>query len=153
MTVSLAHASTVVDAAIAAARKAGLNPLTVVVLDAGGHIVAVKREDRSGILRVEVATGKAYAALGMGVPTRLLCDRLADRPSFVSGLSAASDGRFIAVPGGVLIRDKDDAILGAVGISGDASDKDEYCAIEGVKAAGLTPDPAEPNPNWRDAAL
>lgn len=153
MTVSLAHASTVVDAAIAAARKAGLNPLTVVVLDAGGHIVAVKREDRSGILRVEVATGKAYAALGMGVPTRLLRDRLADRPSFVSGLSAASDGRFIAVPGGVLIRDKDGGILGAVGISGDASDKDEYCAIEGVKAAGLTPDPAEPNPNWRDAAL
>lgn len=153
MTVSLAHASTVVDAAIAAARKAGLNPLTVVVLDAGGHIVAVKREDRSGILRVEVATGKAYAALGMGVPTRLLRDRLADRPSFVSGLSAASDGRFIAVPGGVLIRDKDGGILGAVGISGDASDKDEYCAIEGVKAAGLMPDPAEPNPNWRDAAL
>lgn len=153
MTVSLAHASTVVDAAIAAARKAGLNPLTVVVLDAGGHMVAVKREDRSGILRVEVATGKAYAALGMGVPTRLLRDRLADRPNFVSGLSAASDGRFIAVPGGVLIRDKDGAILGAVGISGDASDKDEYCAIEGVKAAGLTPDPAEPNPNWRDAAL
>ncbi|MGH6618165.1 MAG: GlcG/HbpS family heme-binding protein [Alphaproteobacteria bacterium] len=153
MTVPLAQASTVVDAAIAAARKAGLNPLTVVVLDAGGHMVAVKREDRSGILRVEVATGKAYAALGMGVPTRLLRDRLGDRPNFVSGLSAASDGRFIAVPGGVLIREKDGAILGAVGISGDASDKDEYCAIEGVKAAGLTPDPAEPNPNWRDAAL
>lgn len=153
MTVPLAQASTVVDAAIAAARKAGLNPLTVVVLDAGGHMVAVKREDRSGILRIEVATGKAYAALGMGVPTRLLRDRLGDRPNFVSGLSAASDGRFIPVPGGVLIRDKDGAILGAVGISGDASDKDEYCAIEGVKAAGLTPDPAEPNPNWRDAAL
>lgn len=153
MTVPLAQASTVVDAAIAAARKAGLNPLTVVVLDAGGHMVAVKREDRSGILRIEVATGKAYAALGMGVPTRLLRDRLGDRPNFVSGLSAASDGRFIPVPGGVLIRDKDGAILGAVGISGDASDKDEYCAIEGVKAAGLTPDPAEQNPNWRDAAL
>lgn len=153
MTVPLAQASTIVDAAIAAARKAGLNPLTVVVLDPGGHMVAVKREDRSGILRVEVATGKAYAALGMGVPTRLLRDRLGDRPNFVSGLSAASDGRFIPVPGGVLIRDKDGAILGAVGISGDASDKDEYCAIEGVKAAGLTPDPAEPNPNWRDAAL
>ena len=151
--ISLAEASAIVDAAIAAGRKAGLNPLTVAVLDAGGHMVAVKREDRSGILRVEVATGKAYAALGMGVPTRLLRDRLADRPNFVSGLSAASDGRFVAVPGGVLIRDKDGAILGAVGISGDASDKDEYCAIEGVKAARLTPDPAEPNPKWRDAAL
>ena len=151
--VSLAQASTVVDAALAAGRKAGLNPLTVVVLDAGGHMVAVKREDGSGILRVQVAAGKAYAALGMGVPTRLLRDRLADRPSFVSGLAAASDGRFIAVPGGVLIRGKDGGILGAVGISGDASDKDEYCAIEGVKAAGLTSDPAEPNPDWRDAKL
>ena len=151
--ISLAEASAAVDAAIAAGRKAGLNPLTVVVLDAGGHMVAVKREDRSGILRIEVATGKAYAALGMGVPTRLLRDRLSDRPAFVSGLAAASEGRFIAVPGGVLIRGKDGGILGAVGISGDASDKDEYCAIEGVKAAGLTSDPAEPNPNWRDAKL
>ena len=151
--VSLAQASTVVDAALAAGRKAGLNPLTVAVLDAGGHMVAVKREDGSGILRVEVATGKAYAALGMGVPTRLLRDRLSDRPAFVSGLAAASEGRFIAVPGGVLIRGKDGGILGAVGISGDASDKDEYCAIEGVTAAGLTSDPAEPNPNWRDAKL
>jgi uncharacterized protein GlcG (DUF336 family) len=151
--ITLAQASTVVDAALAAARKAGLMPLTVAVLDAGGHLVALKREDKSGILRVEVATGKAYGALGMGVATRLLRDRLAERPNFVSGVAAASGGRFIPVPGGVLIRDKSGAIVGAVGISGDASDRDEYCAIEGVKAAGMTSDPAEPNPDWRNAGL
>jgi uncharacterized protein GlcG (DUF336 family) len=151
--ITLAQASTVVDAALAAARKAGLMPLTVAVLDAGGHLVALKREDKSGILRVEVAVGKAYGALGMGVPTRLLRDRLAERPNFVSGVAAASDGRFIPVPGGVLIRDSGGGIIGAVGISGDASDKDEYCAIAGVKAAGLAADPAEPNPNWQSAAL
>lgn len=151
--ISLDQASTVVDAAIAAGRTAKLMPLTVVVLDKGGHMVALKREDGSGILRVEIATGKAYASLGMGVSARLLRDRLADRPNFVSSISAAADGRFVAVPGGVLVRDGDGEIVGAVGISGDASDKDEYCAIEGVKAAGFAPDPADADPNWRDAAL
>ncbi|MEM9683760.1 MAG: heme-binding protein [Pseudomonadota bacterium] len=151
--ISLDQASTVVDAALAAGRAAGLMPLTVVVLDKGGHMVAVKREDGSGILRAQIATGKAYASLGMGVSARLLRDRLADRPNFVSGISAAADGKFVAVPGGVLIRNADGEIVGAVGISGDASDKDEYCAIEGVKAAGLSPDPADPDPNWQNAAL
>jgi uncharacterized protein GlcG (DUF336 family) len=151
--IPLSKAAAVVDAAIAAGCKAGLMPLTVAVLDAGGHLVALKREDGSGILRPQVAIGKAYGALGMGASTRLLRDRLADRPNFVSSLAAASEGRFIPVPGGVLIKDAGGAIQGAVGISGDASDKDEYCAIEGVKAAGLTPDPAAPNPDWQKAAL
>lgn len=151
--ISLDQAAAIVDAALAAARKEKLMPLTVVVLDAGGHMVALKREDKSGILRVEIATGKAYGALGMGVSSRLMRDRFAQRGNFVSGLAAASDGRFVPVPGGVLIRDGAGDIIGAVGISGDASDKDEFAAIEGVKAAKLTPDPAEPNPDWRDAPL
>lgn len=151
--ISLDQATAIVDAALAAARKERLMPLTVVVLDAGGHMVALKREDRSGILRVEIATGKAYGALGMGASSRLMRDRFAQRGNFVSGLAAASDGRFVPVPGGVLIRDGAGDIIGAVGISGDASDKDEFAAIEGVKAAKLTPDPAEPNPDWRDAPL
>jgi uncharacterized protein GlcG (DUF336 family) len=151
--ITLDQAATVVDAALSAARKESLMPLTVVVLDKGGHMVALKREDKSGILRVEIATGKAYGALGMGVSSRLMRDRFAERGNFVSGLAAASDGRFVPVPGGVLIRDSGGDIIGAVGISGDASDKDEFAAIEGVKAAGLTPDPAEPNPDWRNAPL
>lgn len=151
--ISLAQASIVVDAALTAGRKVGLNPLTVVVLDKGGHLVALKREDKSGILRVEIATGKAYAALGMGISSRLIRDRLADRPNFVSGLSTAAEGKFVPVPGGVLIRSGGGDIIGSVGISGDTSEKDEYCAIEGVKAATLTPDPSDPSPDWQNSSL
>lgn len=146
--VTLQAAGAIVEAALARGREIGLQPLTVAVLDAGGHLVAFKREDNSGILRPEVATGKAWGALGMGVNTRLLRDRLADRPSFQAALAVASDGRFIPVPGGVLIRGPDGAVIGAVGISGDTSDKDEACAIAGVEAAGLQPDPAQPVDGW-----
>jgi uncharacterized protein GlcG (DUF336 family) len=146
--VTLKAAGRIVEAALARGREIGLQPLTVAVLDPGGHLVAFMREDDSGILRPGIAIGKAWGALGMGVNTRLLRDRLADRPSFQAALAAASDGRFIPVPGGVLIRDKGDRILGAVGISGDTSDKDEACAIAGIKAANYQPDPAEPDPDW-----
>ena len=148
---TLAHASTIVDTALARGRTQKMLPLTVAVLDAGGHLVALKREDGSGILRPEIAIGKAWGALGMGVSSRTLRDRLADRPNFVTALAAASDGRLVPVPGGVLIRDDAGTVLGAVGISGDTSDKDEYCAIEGVKAAGLRPDPPEPTPTWAES--
>ena len=150
---TLEHASTIVDRALARGRAHTMLPLTVAVLDAGGHLVALKREDGSGILRPEIAIGKAWGALGMGVSSRTLRDRLADRPNFVTALAAASDGRLVPVPGGVLIRDDAGAVVGAVGISGDTSDKDEYCAIEGVKAAGLRPDPPEPAPAWAESKL
>jgi len=90
--VTLDAASIIVEAALARGREIGLGPLSVAVLDAGGHLVAFKREDNSGILRPEVATGKAWGALGMGVNTRLLRDRLADRPSFQAALAAAGLG-------------------------------------------------------------
>jgi uncharacterized protein GlcG (DUF336 family) len=128
-------------------------PLTVVVLDAGGHPLVLKREDGAGILRPEVAFGKAWGALGMGQSSRTLRDRLADRPTFVNALAVASAGRLVPVPGGVLIRDDTGAVVGAVGISGDTSDKDEYCAIEGVRAAGLRPDPERPSPTWAESRL
>lgn len=149
--VTLAQATAIAITALARGRDAGLAPLTVAVLDAGGHLVVLQREDGSGILRPEIAIGKAWGALGMGTSSRTLRDRMADRQNFVSAVSAASNGRFVPVPGGVLIRDDSGNVIGAVGISGDASDKDEYCAIEGVKATGLTPDPAEPNPDWQNA--
>ena len=152
--VSLDAAAAIVDTALARGRSAGMMPLTVAVLDAGGQIVAMKREDGSGILRPDIAIGKAWGALGMGTPTRLIRDRLADRPAFQNALAAASGGRFIPVPGGVLIREKAGGpIIGAVGISGDTSDKDEFCAIEGIKAAGLVPDPAEPADDWAGSKL
>ena len=145
----LAAANRIVERALEAGRAAGMKPLTVAVLDAGGHPVALQREDGAGILRPEIATGKAWGALGMGESSRALRDRLGDRVAFQAALAAASGGRFVAVPGGVLIRDAAGQVIGAVGISGDSSEKDEYCAIEGIRAAGLTPEPAEPDPKWQ----
>ena len=150
---TLEQASRIVDAALAAGREHGFMPLTVAVLDAGGHLVALKREDGSGILRAEIATGKAWGALGMGQSSRTLRDRLADRPHFISALTAASGGRFVPVPGGVLIRDGEKRIIGAVGISGDTSEKDEYCAIRAIAAAGLASAPAEPPGDWQKSKL
>ena len=128
-------------------------PLTVVVLDAGGHVVALKRQDGSGILRVDIATGKAWGALGMGIPSRTIRDRLGERPAFQGALVGASNGRFVPVPGGVLVLDGERRVIGAVGISGDTSDKDEYAAIQGIKAAGLASAPAEPIKDWQSSGL
>jgi uncharacterized protein GlcG (DUF336 family) len=149
----LAGAARIVDEAIAIRVREGLLPLAVTVIDAGGNLVAFKREDGCGLLRFDIAFGKAWAALGMGMPTRLIRDRLANRPVFQGALAAASDGRFIPVPGGVLILDAAGQAIGAAGISGDTSDKDEYCAITAIRAAGYGSDPAEPDPKWREAGL
>jgi uncharacterized protein GlcG (DUF336 family) len=139
--VSLSQASTIVDAALKKAREANLAPLTVAVLDAGGHLVAFKREDKSGILRYDIAVGKAWGALGMGFGSRTLAARAAKTPQFFTMLAAASDGRMVTNPGGVLIRDAGGNVIGACGISGDTSDKDEMCAVAGIEAAGLKADP------------
>jgi uncharacterized protein GlcG (DUF336 family) len=152
-TLPLDAALRVIAEAIAERRRHGLLPLAVAVLDAGGNLVAFHREDGCGVLRFDIAFGKAWGALGMGMPTRLIRDRMSQRPAFQSALAAASDGRFIPVPGGVLILDAERFAIGAVGISGDASDKDEYCAIAAVKAAGFAAEPAEPNPEWQKAGL
>ena len=149
---SLDKASLIVTEALRLGREAKLLPLTVVALDAGGRIVAMQSEDGSGLIRVEVAFGKAYGALGMGFSSRLIRDRMAERPTFQSALATASQGRLIPVPGGVLV-EEGGGTLGAVGISGDTSDKDEYCAIEAIKRAGLSPEPAEPDPDWRTSSL
>jgi uncharacterized protein GlcG (DUF336 family) len=108
-----------------------------VVLDAGGHPVALKREDRSGIMRVDIATGKAWGGLGMGFGSRELFDRSSKQPMFITALAAVSQGRMVPAPGGVLIRGGDGDVVGAVGISGDTSDNDEVCAVAGIEAAGL----------------
>jgi uncharacterized protein GlcG (DUF336 family) len=119
--------------------------LTVVVLDPGGHMVAMKREDRSGILRTEIATGKAWGTLGMGFGGREFARRAQTGAVFLQALMAASEGRIVPAPGGVLIRNGAGGdIIGAVGISGDTSDKDEICAVTGIAAAGLSPDTGDP---------
>lgn len=149
----LKTAEAIVDEALKAGAEAGLLPLTVAVLDVGGNIVVLKRQDGSGNLRADIAIGKAWGALGMGISSRTIRDRLKDRPAFQGALAAASDGRFIPVPGGVLVLEDKGDVVGAVGISGDASDKDEYAAIAGVHRAGLRSHPEQPAANWRDAGL
>jgi uncharacterized protein GlcG (DUF336 family) len=148
----LAKANAIITKALSLGRDANLLPLTVVVLDAGGKMVAMQCEDGSGVIRFDVAFGKAYGALGMGISSRLIRDRLSERPTFQSALATASDGRLIPVPGGVLVEDAG-VTIGAVGISGDTSDKDEYCAIEAIKAAGFVSEPSDPNPDWRTSSL
>jgi uncharacterized protein GlcG (DUF336 family) len=141
MSVTLAQASSIVDATLKKARELNQMPQTVVVLDSGGHLVCAKREDGSGIVRFEVAVGKAYGALGMGWGSRTMMERAAQNPNFLTAIVAASGGRLVPNPGGVLIRDAGNAIIGAVGISGDTGDNDEIIAVAGIAAAGLKPDP------------
>ena len=153
MTVTFEQAKIIVSTALAKGREENFMPLTVAVLDSGGHLVHFAREDDSGILRPDIAIGKAWGALGMGVASRTLRDRLTDRPHFIAALTAASSGRFIPVPGGVLIRTEAGKILGAVGVSGDTSEKDEFAAIMGIHAAGLASDPPQPAEDWQGSSL
>src|SRR5258706_3581574 len=113
MSITLAQAASIVDAALKKARELKQLPQTVVVLDAGGHLVAAKREDGSGIIRFEVAVGKAYGALGMGWGSRTMMERAAENPNFLTSIASASGGRVLPAPRGSLIRDRDRAGIGA----------------------------------------
>lgn len=141
---TLIQAEAVADATLQRGRELGAAPLTVAVLDAGGHPVVLKREDGSGILRPEIAVAKAYGSLGMGLSSRELGQRAQKQPTFFAALTTIAGGRLAPAAGGVLIRSADGAIVGAVGVSGDVSDLDEACAIAGVVAAGLRPEPETP---------
>jgi uncharacterized protein GlcG (DUF336 family) len=137
----LTQASAIIDAAIVQRRERNLFPLAVAVLDAGGHLIAFKREDGASFLRFDIAYGKAWGALGMGFGTRELTKRVTQFPAFVQTLSSTSQGRIIPSPGGVLIAEQQGQVIGAVGISGDTGDNDEHCAIAGIESVGLLPIP------------
>ncbi len=133
----LEQARKIIAGALQAGRTQSLAPLTVVVLDSGGQLVAMERVDGSGILRFEIARGKAYGALGLGVGSRTIGTRNQGRNAFLAAVADAADGRFIPVAGGVLVLNSSDHVIGAVGVSGDTSDADEACARAGINAAGL----------------
>jgi uncharacterized protein GlcG (DUF336 family) len=141
---TLAQARTIADATLAKGRESGLAPLTVVVLDAAGQAKAVLREDGASLARVDIAWGKANGVMAMGLGGRELARRAQAMQGFMNALSDLTGGRAVPVPGGVLVKDKDGAVLGAVGVSGDASDKDEVCAVAGIRAASLTPETGDP---------
>lgn len=141
---TLAQANAIVEAALAKGRELGLLPLTVAVLDAGGQVKAMQREDGSSLLRPEIATGKAFGALSLGLGGRELARRAQSMQGFMNALSDIAGGRAVPVQGGVLACDAGGTILGAVGISGDVSAQDEACAVAGIQAAGLRPDTGDP---------
>ena len=144
MSLTLRQATTIVETALRTGREINCAPLAVAVLDAGGHLKAFAREDGAGIVRPQIAVGKAWGALGMGLGSRTLARRVAEQPqqqAFFAALNAMSEGRVVPAAGGVLVRDDAGTVLGAVGISGDVSDKDEACALAGIAAARLVADP------------
>ena len=138
MTITLSQARQVVDASLAKGRELGLKPLSVVVLDTRGSLVAALSEDGCAQLRPKVAHGKANAAIGLGMGTRALMDRAEQPAYFVQAVNGVLGGDMVPVPGGVLIRTAEGELVGAVGISGDTSDNDEAAALARIAAAGLT---------------
>ncbi len=141
VTLSLDLADRAITAALAEGQKRGFQPLCVAVLDAGGGLVAFRREDGCGILREGIARAKAWGALGMGLNAATIGQRLAGNPGFLAGLIAASDGRLAANAGGLLIVNASGQGIGAIGISGDTGDNDEICAHAGLSAVGLAAAP------------
>jgi uncharacterized protein GlcG (DUF336 family) len=137
---TLDKASLIVDKALEKRKEMGFVPLTVAVLDAGGQLRVLKREDGSSLLRPEIAMGKAWGALGMGFGGRELARRASNNPIFFGALSDMSGGRMVPNPGAVLIRSASGDILGSIGISGDKAGNDEICAVYGIEAAGLKAD-------------
>lgn len=135
-TVSLAEAEMILEGAFAHAAAAGLGPLTVAVLDSAGRLVALKRQDRSSLLRPDIAQAKAFGALAMGMGSRGLAGRAQSHPAFVASVTALAGGMLVPVPGGVLCYDGDE-VVGAVGVSGALPDQDEACAVAGIGGTQL----------------
>jgi uncharacterized protein GlcG (DUF336 family) len=139
MPLTIETARTIVAASLKKAGELGLKPLTVAVLDAGGALVALERQDGASRMRPEIAIGKANGAVALGMGSRAIFARAEQQPFFIQSMNALAGGSLVPVPGGVLIREGG-AIVGAVGITGDTSDNDETAAIAGIEAAGLSAD-------------
>lgn len=135
---TLDAARKIIDAALAKGLDKKLNPLAVAVLDARGCMKAFAAQDGTSLKRGEIAHGKAYGALSLGMGSRAIFKRAQEQAYFIGAVNALVQGALVPVPGGVLILDDSGSLLGAVGISGDTSDNDEACAIAGIDAAGFT---------------
>ena len=127
----------ILDAALAKAVEQKFKPLVIAILDARGAVKLTAAQDGTSLMRAEIAHGKAYGALAMGMGSRALFQRVKEQAYFIDAVNALAQGRLVPVPGGVLIQDGA-TLLGAIGVSGDNSDNDEICALAGIEAAGLT---------------
>lgn len=134
---TLAQANLIIASALKHSKARGYQPMAVVVLDDAGHIRALQREDGASMFRVDIATGKAWGAVGMGVSSRVLGERAKGNPNFFLALAATSDGKFLPQPGAVVIKNSDGKLLGSVGASGGTGDEDEEICFFGVESAGL----------------
>lgn len=135
--ISLEQANRIIEGAFAKSSSLKLKPLSVAVLDPGGHLIAFQRQDNASSLRFGIALGKAAGALSIGVSSRKIGEMAAERPSFVASLAAIAPGGVIPAAGGVIVLDGAGQIVGAAGATGDTSDNDELCALAGIEAAGL----------------
>ena len=136
--VTLDQANVIIAATIGKGRELGLNPLTVAVVDAGGHLIAFQRADGSPSLRPSIAIGKAAGAVGLGISSRRVGELAVERPHFIGAVSHIAPSGLVPVAGGVVVIDERGRAIGAVGVSGDTSDNDEVCAMAGIVASGLT---------------
>lgn len=139
--ITLDQANQMIVAAIAKGKALGLKPLSVAVLDAGGHLIAFQREDGASFARAQIASGKAAGALAMGISSRKLGAMAQERPWFIGAFASSAPHPVVPAAGGVIVVDADGAPLGAIGVTGDTSDNDEIAALAGIAAAGLTAQP------------
>jgi uncharacterized protein GlcG (DUF336 family) len=137
---SLEEANTIVAATFAAAKKRKCRPMSAIVLDAGGRVKAFQKQDGASMLRFEICYGKAYGALALGRPSKLVLQKAREKPLFMQSLERLADYPLFLEGGGQLIRDKTGELLGAVGVTGDANELDDLCAIAGIHAAKLCAD-------------
>jgi uncharacterized protein GlcG (DUF336 family) len=137
---SLEQANTIIGATFAAAKKRKCRPMSAIVLDAGGRVKAFQKQDGASMLRFEICYGKAYGALALGRPSKLVLQKAQDKPLFMQSLERLADYPLFLEGGGQLIRDKTGELVGAVGVTGDANELDDLCAIAGIHAAKLRAD-------------
>ncbi len=137
---SLEQANIIIEATFAAAKKHKCRPMSAIILDAGGRVKAFQKEDGASMLRFEVCYGKAYASLALGRPSKLVLQKAHEKPLFMQSIDNLADYPLFLEGGGQLIRDKDGEVVGAVGVTGDANEMDDICAIAGVHAAGFCAD-------------
>lgn len=136
---TLAKSRRIIAVALKKAQEIGLTkPMSVVVLDARGAVKAFESQDGSSTLRFKMAFGKANGSLSLGIGSRAIFERAQQQPFFVQAVNALAQGDLLPVPGGVLVKDRKGAIIGAVGVTGDTSDNDEICAVAGIEVAGFS---------------
>lgn len=136
-TITLAQAQSIAQGVLARGRELNSKPLTAAVLDTGGHLLALLRDDGSSNMRPQIAVAKASGALGLGVSSRKIAQMAQERPSFIASVSEFVVGGLVPAAGGILLKSSTGAVIGAVGVTGDTSDRDEECALHAVAAAGL----------------